>query len=62
MLADASYVSKVNIRERAYDAEGKEYLNTQGKNYTVERMMPTPYTLSVNVDFGQLILIKNYKF
>ena len=50
MLADASYVSKVNIRERAYDTQGQEYLNEQGKNYTVERLMPTPYTLSVNVD------------
>lgn len=49
-LADSSYVNKLNIRERAYDANGQEYLNTEGKNYTVERLMPTPYTLSVNVD------------
>ena len=49
-LADSSYVSKVNIRERAFDSDGNEYLNTAGKNYTVERLMPTPYTLSVNVD------------
>ena len=48
--ADSSYTGKVHLRERAYDAEGKEYLNTQGKNYTVERMMPTPYTLNVNAD------------
>ena len=49
-LSDASYVNKLNIRERAYDTDGNEYLNTEGKNYTVERLMPTPYTLSVNVD------------
>ena len=49
-LGDSSYVNKLNIRERAYDADGKEYLNKEGKNYTVERLMPTPYTLSVNVD------------
>ena len=49
-LADSSYVNKLNIRERAYDSEGKEYLKTEGKNYTVERLMPTPYTLGVNVD------------
>ena len=48
--ADASYTSKVHIRERAYDDVGQEYLNTQGKNYTVERIMPTPYTLTVNLD------------
>jgi len=49
-LADSSYVNKLNIRERAYDSDGNEYLNTEGKNYTVERLMPTPYTLNVNVD------------
>jgi|TARA_B110000503_G_scaffold77992_1_gene119992 hypothetical protein len=49
-LSDSSYVNKVNVRERAYDSEGNEYLNTQGKNYTVERLMPTPYILTMNVD------------
>jgi hypothetical protein len=48
--SDSSFTSKVHIRERAYDANNNEYLNTQGKNYTVERIMPSPYTLSVNVD------------
>ena len=49
-LSDASYVNKQHIRERAFDESGNEYLNTSGKNYTVERLMPTPYTLTVNVD------------
>jgi hypothetical protein len=48
--ADQTFVSKMNIRERHYDSDGKEYLDKQGKNYTVERIMPTPYTLSVNAD------------
>ena len=48
--ADSSFVSKVHIRERAYDNTNNEYLNTQGKNYTVERIMPSPYTLQVNLD------------
>ncbi len=48
--SDSSFTSKVHIRERAYDSNNKEYLNTQGKNYTVERIMPSPYTLQVNVD------------
>jgi hypothetical protein len=47
---DSSYVNKVNIRERAVDSSGNEYLKTEGKNYTVERLMPTPYILTVNVD------------
>ena len=49
-LSDSSFVSKVNVRERAYDENNQEYLNYQGKNYTVERLMPTPYTLRVNID------------
>lgn len=49
-LADSSFVSKVHVRERAYDSAGKEYLNEQGKNVTVERLMPTPYTLTLNAD------------
>jgi hypothetical protein len=48
--ADPTFTGKVHLREREYDSAGKEYLNTQGKNYTVERMMPTPYTLQVNAD------------
>ena len=49
-LADASFISKIHVRERAYDSTNKEYLNTQGQNVTVERLMPTPYTLTVNCD------------
>lgn len=47
---DYSLVDKVHIRERAFDANNQEYLNTQGKNYTVERLMPVPYKLSINAD------------
>ena len=49
-LQDPTFVSKLNIRERAYDEAGQEYLNVQGANYTVERLMPTPYNLTFNAD------------
>ena len=49
-LADASFVGKVHLRERDYDQTNDEYLNTQGKNVTVERLMPTPYKLTLNAD------------
>ena len=48
--ADATFVSKIHVRERAFDDNNEEYLNVQGANYTVERLMPTPYTLGVSVD------------
>lgn len=47
-LADATYVGKVHIRER--DIEDNVYTSSQGRNYTVERLMPTPYKLSVKAD------------
>ena len=49
-LTDATYTRKTNIRERAWDETNEEYLNTQGKNYTVERLIPTPYMMRVNAD------------
>lgn len=51
-LADATFVSKINIRERDYDVvDGeREYRQNQGGNYTVERLMPTPYTLTLRAD------------
>ena len=51
-LSDATFVSKVHIRERRYmDAGGeREYQNVQGGNYTVERLMPTPFKLTMKAD------------
>lgn len=49
-IQDPTFVSKLNIRERAYDEEGQEYLNIQGANYTVERIMPTPFNLEFTAD------------
>ena len=47
---DASYIGKIHLRERTYDSENNEYLNTQGQNYTVERLAPTPFKLGINCD------------
>ena len=49
-LSDATFVSKINIRERAIDEATNQYTTEQGTNYTVERLMPTPYMLSVKAD------------
>jgi len=51
-LSDASFVSKLNIRERAYDiVDGqRRYTNEQGGGYTVERLMPTPFMMTVKAD------------
>ena len=52
-LGDASFVSKVNIRERRWttNADGtRDYQNVQGAGYTVERLMPTPFKLTMKAD------------
>jgi hypothetical protein len=53
-LSDSTHISKVNIRERqpVYDNAGNvvSYTQQQGAGYTVERLMPTPYKLSIKAD------------
>lgn len=49
-LQDPTFISKVQIRERAFDATNNEYQSTQGSNFTVERIMPTPYLATFAAD------------
>ena len=52
-MSDSTFVSKVNIREREFseNEQGeREYTRRQGANYTVERLMPTPYMLEMKAD------------
>lgn len=49
-LQDPTFVSKLHIRERDVDPVTNTYLNTQGRNYTVERIMPCPYIVTFSAD------------
>jgi hypothetical protein len=49
-LQDPTFVSKVNIRERDIDPTTGNLLFTQGANYTVERIMPSPYVVTFAAD------------
>jgi len=49
-LSDASYVSKMNFRERDINSTTGAYTGAQGRNYTVERIMPTPFKLTMKCD------------
>lgn len=48
---DPTYVDKINVRQRTFNSETGQYEETQGQAFTVERLMPVPYTLRVTVDF-----------
>jgi hypothetical protein len=48
---DPTYVEKMTVRQRTYNATTQQYEQTQGQAFTIERMMPVPYTLRITVDF-----------
>lgn len=49
-LQDPTFVSKVQVRERAFDDNTGEYIHSQGQGFMVERIMPSPYKLTFNAD------------
>ena len=49
-IQEPNFVSKMNIRERRYDEVNDVYESTQGNAFTIERLMPVPYTLTVKAD------------
>lgn len=54
---DPFFVDKLSVRQRSYNTETNEYETIQGNAFTVERIMPVPYTLRITVDFWT----SNYK-
>jgi len=44
------WVDKKHIRMRKYDQDTGQYTTSQGNAFTVERLMPVPYDLSMNLD------------
>jgi len=49
-LQDPTFVSRVNVRERAYDEVNQVLTSRQGNTLTVERMMPVPWKLTIKAD------------
>lgn len=47
---DPTFVSKINIRERRLAADNETLSIYQGNALTVERIMPVPYQLKINLD------------
>ena len=48
---DPTYVDRINVRQRTFNSETGQYESVQGQAFTVERLMPVPYTLRITVDF-----------
>ena len=49
-MQEPNFVSKMHLREREFDPDTGLYNANQGDSYTVERLMPVPYKLSVKLD------------
>jgi hypothetical protein len=49
-MQEPYHVSKVSVRQRTYDPSTETYETTQGNAFTIERLMPVPYQLTINLD------------
>jgi hypothetical protein len=49
-MQEPTFVSKVNVRQRTYDPSTETYETTQGNAFTVERLMPVPFKLTIQLD------------
>lgn len=49
-MQEPYHVNKMQVRQREWDESSQEFEVTQGNAFTVERLMPVPYNMSVNLD------------
>jgi hypothetical protein len=50
-MQDPTFIDNISVRQRTYNSDTQTYETTQGQAFNVERLMPVPYTLRINVDF-----------
>lgn len=48
---DPTFIDKIQVRQRSFNPDLNIYETTQGQSFSVERLMPVPYTLRITVDF-----------
>jgi len=49
-MQEPYFVNNIQVRQRTYDAATDTYETTQGNAFTIERAMPVPYEMTVNLD------------
>lgn len=49
-MQNPTYVDTKSVRQRTYDETTGTYEHTQGNAFTIDRFMPAPYKLSINLD------------
>ena len=49
-MQEPYFVSRQAVRQRTYDPDTESYETTQGNAFTIERLMPVPYRMTLNTD------------
>jgi hypothetical protein len=49
-IQEPYFVDKVSVRQRTWDEDTQSYETTQGNAFTIERQMPVPFEMRVNLD------------
>jgi len=49
-IQEPTFTDKMNIRQREWDPINQQYEKTQGSAFTIERIMPVPFSLEVQLD------------
>ena len=49
-MQEPYFVSNTQVRQRTYDSETQTYETTQGNAFTIERLMPVPYKMTITCE------------
>jgi hypothetical protein len=49
-IQEPYFVNTINVRQREYDSNTNTYETTQGNAFTIQRLMPVPYKLTIKLD------------
>jgi hypothetical protein len=49
-VQEPNFVNSIQVRQRTYDEATDSYETTQGNAFTIERLMPVPYKLTIALD------------
>ena len=49
-MQEPYFVNNIAVRQRTYDSNTDSYETTQGNAFTIERAMPVPYEMTINLD------------
>jgi hypothetical protein len=49
-IQEPNFISTIAVRQRTYDSDTDSYETTQGNAFTIDRLMPVPYKLTLNLD------------